>query len=54
LGGSGAEGVGRLQGMAPLNPALAQTAPADVDVELPVKGLARDLDLDGWTARAGR
>jgi hypothetical protein len=29
-----------------LNAALALTAPADVDVELPVDGLARDLDLE--------
>ena len=46
LGGGGAEGVGRLQGMAPLNPAAALAALADVDVELPVDGLARDLDLE--------
>ena len=46
LGCSGAEGVGRLQGMVPLNAAPALTAPADVDVELPVDGLARDLDLE--------
>jgi hypothetical protein len=32
--------------MAPLNPALALTALPDVDVELPVNGLARDLDLE--------
>lgn len=31
--------------MAPLNAAVALAAPADVDVELPVDGLARDLDL---------
>src|SRR5438874_9867572 len=31
--------------MAPLNPTAALPAPADVDVELPVDGLARDLDL---------
>jgi hypothetical protein len=31
--------------MAPLNPAVALPALADVDVELPVDGLARDLDL---------
>src|SRR5262249_24711393 len=40
LGRGGAEGVGRLQGMAPLNPAMALTALADVDVELPVDGPA--------------
>jgi hypothetical protein len=32
--------------MAPLNPAAALAALADVDVELPVDGLARDLDLE--------
>jgi hypothetical protein len=32
--------------MAPLNTALALTAVADVDVELPIDGLARDLDLE--------
>jgi hypothetical protein len=32
--------------MAPLNPTVALTAPADVDVELAVDGLARDLDLE--------
>ena len=31
--------------MTPLNPAVALPALADVDVELPVDGLARDLDL---------
>ena len=46
LGRGGAKGVGRLQGMAPLNPAAALTAPPDVDVELPVDGLARDVDLE--------
>ena len=45
MGGSGAEGVGCLQGVAPLNPAAALSAPADVDVELPVDRLACDLDL---------
>src|SRR5262249_4288275 len=44
--GGGAEGVGRLQGMAPLDAATALTAAADVDVELPVDGLARDLHLE--------
>jgi hypothetical protein len=44
--GGGAEGVGRLQGMAPLDPTAALAAPADVNVELPVDGLARDLDLE--------
>jgi hypothetical protein len=46
LGGSGAEGIGRLQGMAPLNAAATTTASADMDVELPVDWLARDLDLE--------
>jgi hypothetical protein len=32
--------------MAPLDPAAASTALADVDVELAVDGLARDLDLE--------
>jgi hypothetical protein len=32
--------------MAPLNAAVAPAAPADVDVELPVNGPARDLDLE--------
>ena len=32
--------------MPPLNPPVALPAPADVEVELPVDGLARDLDLD--------
>ena len=45
LSRGGAKGVGRLQGMASLNAALAMTALADVDVELPVDRLARDLDL---------
>src|SRR5262249_39588877 len=46
LSRGGAAGVGRLQGMAPLNPAPAATAPTDVDVELAVGGLARGLDLE--------
>ena len=46
LGGGGSKGVGRLQGMAPLDPAVALAAPADVDVELPVDRLTRDLDLE--------
>jgi hypothetical protein len=46
LGRGGAEGVGGLQGMAPLNPTVALAASADMDVELPVDGLARDLDLE--------
>jgi hypothetical protein len=32
--------------MPPLNPTVALAAPPDVDVELPVNGLARDLDLE--------
>jgi hypothetical protein len=32
--------------MAALDPAAAMAAPADVDVELPVDGLARNLDLE--------
>jgi hypothetical protein len=39
------QGVGRLQRMAALDAAAAVAATADVDVELPVQGLARDLDL---------
>jgi hypothetical protein len=46
LGSSRAEGVGRLQAVASLNAAVTLAAPADVDVELPVNGLARDLDLE--------
>src|SRR5262249_55584222 len=46
LGRGGAEGVGRLQGMPSLDPTVALPAPADVDVELAVDGLARDLDLE--------
>ena len=46
LSGGGAEGVGRLQGVAPLNAAPALTALTDVDVELPVDGPAGDLDLE--------
>jgi hypothetical protein len=45
-GGSCADGVGRLQGIAPLNPTVALTTLADVDVELAVNGLARDLHLE--------
>jgi hypothetical protein len=45
LRGGGTEGVRRLQRMAPLNAATALPAHTDVDVELPVDGLARDLDL---------
>jgi hypothetical protein len=46
LSGGGAEGVGRLQGMASLHPTAALPALADVNVELPVDGPARDLDLE--------
>jgi hypothetical protein len=38
--------------MASLNAAAALTALADVDVELPVNGLARDLDLKRWATWA--
>jgi hypothetical protein len=41
----GTQGVGRLQWVPPLNAATAPAAPADVEVELAVNGLARDLDL---------
>src|SRR5262249_36330764 len=43
LSRGGPEGIGHLQGMAPLNPTAALP---DMDVELPVDGLARDLDLE--------
>ena len=46
LGRGGTQGVGRLQGVASLNPPVALPALPDVDVELPVNGLARDLDLE--------
>jgi hypothetical protein len=46
LGCGGAEGVRRLQGMAPLDAAPALTALPDVDVELAVNRLARDLHLE--------
>jgi hypothetical protein len=47
--------------MASLNPTKALTAPADVDVKLPVNRLARDLDLEllgdvgfvQWSAAVG-
>jgi hypothetical protein len=42
----GPMGIGCLRGMAPLNAALALTALRDLDVELQVNGLARDLDLE--------
>jgi hypothetical protein len=44
LRGGGAKGVGRLQGMASLHPTAAPAALTDVDVELAVSGLPRDLD----------
>ena len=58
---SGTKGVGRLQGMAPLNPAASPTALSDMNVELTVDGFARDLDLEllgdmgflEWTAAVG-
>jgi hypothetical protein len=46
LRGSGAEGVGRLQGMAPLNSPVALPALPDVDVEPPVDRLTRDFHLE--------
>jgi hypothetical protein len=46
LSRGGTESVRRLQGMAPLNAALAVTALTDMDVELAVDGLTRDLDLE--------
>src|SRR5262249_15318219 len=46
LGGSGAEGVGGLQRMAPRNPTVAPTTLADVDGELAGNGRARDFDLE--------
>jgi hypothetical protein len=46
LRGSGTKGVDRLQAMASLNATLALTALADVNVELPMNGLTRDLDLE--------
>ena len=45
LSNGGTESVRSLQGMAPLNPAVALAALADVDVELSVNGLARNLNL---------
>src|SRR4029453_14049042 len=46
LSGSGTQGVGRLQGVAPLHAATALAALTDVDVELPVDGLARNFHLE--------
>ena len=46
LGRGGAEGVGCLQGVPPLDPTVALTTPTDVDVELAVNGLPRDFDLE--------
>ena len=46
MSGSGAEGVGRLQRMAPLNPPAALPALPDVDVALPVDRLTRDFNLE--------
>ena len=42
----GTESIGRLQGMASLNPAVALTALADVDIELSMDRLARNLHLE--------
>ena len=44
--GGGTESVRSLQRMASLNPAVALTALADVDVELSVDRLARNLHLE--------
>jgi hypothetical protein len=46
LGGGSAEGIGGLQGMASLHAAMTLRALADVDIELAVNRLARDLDLE--------
>src|SRR5262249_8135096 len=46
LRSGGPKGVRRLQGMPALNPPAALTALTDVDVELAVNGLARDLHLE--------
>jgi hypothetical protein len=46
LSSGGTEGVGSLQGMASLHAALALTALTNVDVELAVNRLARNLHLE--------
>src|SRR5262249_38278939 len=46
LSRGGTQGVGRLQGMATLDPSVALTPLADVEVELPVDGLAGDFHLE--------
>jgi hypothetical protein len=46
LGCGGTQSVRSLQGMASLNPPVALTALADVDLELPMDGLTRNLDLE--------
>src|SRR5262249_8262509 len=46
LHSGGPKGIGRLQGMAPLNAALALAALAAVDVKSPVNGLPRKLGLE--------
>src|SRR5262249_46960810 len=46
LGGGGTQSVRSLQGVASLNPAVALTALANVDVELAGNGLARNLHLE--------
>jgi hypothetical protein len=46
LGGSRAEGVERLQGMTLLSAGVALTASADMNIELAVNGLTRDLNLE--------
>src|SRR5437867_1121040 len=45
LRGRGPEGIGGLQRMPSLQAALTTVAPADVDIELAMDGLAWDLDL---------
>jgi hypothetical protein len=42
----GAESIGRLQGMASSNAAMALTTLADMNVELSMNGLAWDLHLE--------
>src|SRR5262249_22393269 len=45
LGRGGAEGIGRLQGVAPLHPTVAPAALADMDVELAGGGVGGGLHL---------
>ncbi len=46
LTGSGPQGIGGLQSMASLDPALATEAMADFDVEAAADGFSRDFDLE--------